>query len=415
MARVVLFTAGTHGDVVPYLGLGRSLTAAGHTVTIAATARFASMVSSAGLAFHELPISDPREVAATEQGQAASRAGFRGMLSATRTAAELMRRPVPAMITAVKEADVVLCTAATSLLAAPIAEAHGLPCVALTLQPTEPTRCHGPALLGGRNLGSWLNKAVPTMFIRLGMRAFAGLIRSVRDDLGLPPAPAPGYRPHELTVLHGISPTVYPRPSDWRAGVDVVGYWWPPELAGDWEPDPALVSFLDCGPAPVYIGFGSMGVGHGERLSEAIRQALQATGQRGIVARGWADLAVDDPNVLMVDDVPHQWLFPRVETVVHHAGAGTTAAALRAGVPTIPVPFGYDQPFWARRLTDLGVAPRALPGKKLADDRLADAMRAALDNPDHRAAATKIADQLRDEDGYAPVVEIVNDLATANL
>lgn len=415
MARVALLTTGTHGDVVPYLGLGQRLTAAGHTVTVGTTGRFASMVTSAGLAFHELPSSDPREVAATEQGQSASRAGFRGTLSATRTAADIMRRPVPAMIAAASQADVVLCTAATSLLAAPIAEAHRLPCVALALQPTEPTRCHGPIMLGGRNLGGWLNRAVPRLFIRLGTRAFTGLIRSVRDQLNLPAVPALGYRPQDLTVLHGISPTVYPRPTDWRPGVDVVGYWWPPQVASDWQPDPALADFLDRGPAPVYIGFGSMGAGHGQRLSKAIQRALHLTGQRAIVSRGWADLAVDAPNVLMVDDVPHQWLFPRVAAVVHHAGAGTTAAGLRAGVPTIPVPFGYDQPFWARRLTDLGVAPHALPGKKLQGNRLADAIRAALDNPTHRDTATDIANHLRDEDGYAPVIETVNNSALANL
>lgn len=410
MARIAVVTMGTHGDVVPYLGLGQRLSAAGHHVTVATTARFGELVTSAGQEFHELPSSDPREVAATDEGRAASRPGMRGMLSAVRTGAQVMRRPLPEMIAAVDDADVVLCTAATSLLAAPIAEARGLPLLVLALQPIEPTRSHGPAVLGGRNLGSRLNHAVPTVFARLGMRAFAGVVRSTRQDLGLSSSPAPSYRAGELTMLHGISPTVYPRPTDWPGRAEVVGYWWPPAPPDGWEPAPELAEFLARGPAPVYVGFGSMGTGRSERLSEAISQALHVTGRRAIVSRGWAELAVDGPDVLTVDDMPHHWLFPQVAAVIHHAGAGATAAGLRAGVPAVPVPFGYDQPFWARRLVDLGVAPRALPADRLRGDQLAAAVQEAVADPGHRRAAASIASTLGAQDGSARVLDLIEQL-----
>jgi UDP:flavonoid glycosyltransferase YjiC (YdhE family) len=410
MVRILILTAGTHGDVVPFLGLGQRLAAAGHEITVGATARFEPAVIAAGLGFHELPISDPREVAASEEGRAGTRAGMKGMLAATRTAAELMRRPLPAMIEAAAYADVVLATTATSLLATPIAEARGVPCLVLTLQPTEPTRTHGPVLLGGRNLGPWLNVAVPRRFIRLGMKMFAGLIRDVRGELGLAAEPSAGYRPEELTVLHGISPTVYPRPADWRPGVDVVGYWWPPTVAEDWTPDPALAEFLERGPAPIYVGFGSMGVTRTEQLSEVVREAVRLTGRRAIVSRGWADLAVEGPEILAVDDVPHGWLFPRVAAVVHHAGAGTTAAGLRAGVPVVPVPFAYDQPFWGRRLRELGVASEVIPAKRLTAVRLAAAIDAA---PDRRPAAAGLAQRIAAEDGAARVLELIETGALA--
>ena len=410
MARIALVTMGTHGDVVPYLGLGQRLSSAGHEMTVATTARFAGLVTAAGLAFHELPAADPREVAAGEQGRAAARGGLRGMLSATRAAAGILRRPVPAMISAIAAADVVLSTS-TSLVAAPIAEAHGRALVSLALQPVVATRSHGPALTGGRNLGPWLNRAVPAAFTRVGMRAFSGLIRDLRRELDLPATPAPGYRPDELTVLHGISPTVYPRPTDWPARADVVGYWWPPAPEAGWEPDTALIDFLDDGPPPVYVGFGSMGSDRAEQVTSVVGATLRATGHRAIVSRGWADLAVDGADVLTVDAVPHSWLFPRVAAVVHHAGAGTTGASLRAGVPVVPVPFGYDQHFWARRLVDLGVAPRSLPARDLRADLLAGALRGALDDRGCRRAAGRIADRLTDEDGAAPVLGRVADLA----
>lgn len=411
MARIVVLTAGSQGDVAPFVGLGQRLTEAGHRVTIATTARFASMVTAAGLPFHELPSTDPREVAAGKEGKAATRAGMRGMLATTRMAAEVMRRPIPAMIEAVADADVVLCTPVTSLLATPIAEARRVGLVVLSLQPTEPTRRHGPLVLGGRNLGPWLNLAAPTLLARLGIRMFTGLVRDLRKDLGLPSAPGPGHQPGEVTVLHGISPTVYPRPSDWRPGVEVVGYWWPPAPAPGWEPTPALAEFLDRDPKPVYIGFGSMGVHHAERIGTAVSRALRLTGLRAIVSRGWAELDLEGPNILMVDDVPHEWLFPRVAAVVHHAGAGTTAAGLRAGVPAVPVPFAYDQPFWARRLVELGVAPRAVPAKHLTAKRLATALNEATDTT-HRDAATAVARRIGEEDGTRRVLELITSLET---
>lgn len=409
MARVVVLTAGSQGDVAPFVGLGQRLTDAGHRVTIATTARFARMVTGAGLLFHELPSTDPREVAASEEGRAATRAGARGMLSAVRAGAEAMRRPIPAMIDAVADADVVLCTPVTSLLATPIAEARRVGLVVLSLQPTEPARRHGPLVLGGRNLGPWLNLAAPKLLARLGIRMFTGLVSDLRKDFGLPSAPGAGYQPGELAVLHGISPTVYPRPSDWRPGVEVVGYWWPPAPAPDWEPTPALAEFLDRDPKPVYIGFGSMGVHHAERIGTAVSQALRRTGHRAVVSRGWAELDIEGPNVLTVDDVPHEWLFPRVAAVVHHAGAGTAAAGLRAGVPAVPIPFAYDQPFWARRLVELGVAPRAVPAKHLSPKRLAAALNTATD-PTHLDAAAAIAARIAEEDGTRRVLELIASL-----
>ena len=152
-----------------------------------------------------------------------------------------------------------------------------------------------------------------------------------------------------------------------------------------------------------------MGAGHGNRLSTAVGHTLRITGHRAIVARGWAELAVDGPDVMVVDEVPHQWLFPRVAAVVHHAGAGTTAAGLRAGVPAIPVPFGYDQPFWARRLVELGVAPRALPARRLDATRLAAAIAAAVTDPARRRTSAAVAKALNGEDGSARVLELITD------
>jgi UDP:flavonoid glycosyltransferase YjiC (YdhE family) len=408
MARIVVLTLGTYGDVAPYVGLGVRLREVGHEVCVAAIEPFRDLVTGAGLAYRALPGADPREIAAGPEGEAAARPGIRGMRTMMRLASEAMRQPVPAMVEAVSEADVVLASMTTTLLAAPIAEARGVPCVFVPLQPTIPTREFGPLTLGGRDLGPWLNTASAGLIARLAVGALAGTRRWLRSELALPDEPSEGHRPGDIPILHGISPTVLPRPRDWRPGVEIAGYWWPP-AATEWAPSPELAAFLADGPPPVYVGFGSVNTPAAQRLAGVVGDALRRTGRRAVVQRGWADLEVAGPDVLSVDEVPHEWLFPRMAAVVHHAGAGTTAAALRAGVPSVPVSFtaNGDQSFWGRRLVRLGAAPAAFSARRLPAAPLAGAITRAATVPVHRRSAEKIAARLADEDGAALVLDTV--------
>ena len=178
----------------------------------------------------------------------------------------------------------------------------------------------------------------------------------------------------------------------------------------DFKPAPELVDFIAAGPTPVYIGFGSMPAADREALSEVIGIALRRSGLRAVVNTGWAGLAPAAGEVLTVSDVPHDWLFPQMAAVVHHAGAGTTAAGLRAGVPSVPVPFMVDQPFWAQRLKGLGVAPEVIPFRKLTADRLAGALTEATGNPEYRRRAGDVAGRLAQEDGAAGVLRVLEQL-----
>ncbi len=168
-----------------------------------------------------------------------------------------------------------------------------------------------------------------------------------------------------------------PRPSDWRPGLDVAGNWWPRHDPADRLPA-ALEDFLAAGPRPVLVGFGSMASGHGERLSELAVRALRGAGLRGILQAGSAGLAAGGDDVLTVGDVPHTLLFPRLAAVVHHGGAGTSAAALRAGVPAVTVPVAADQPFWAGRLAALGAATDPIPFRSPTAERLAARLHQAV-------------------------------------
>jgi sterol 3beta-glucosyltransferase len=179
-----------------------------------------------------------------------------------------------------------------------------------------------------------------------------------------------------------------------------------------WQPPAALDAFLESGPAPVYIGFGSMGSRDPEQTAKLVLEAVKKTGQRAILQSGWGGLKADQlPNdVHLIGQTPHHWLFPKMAAVVHHGGAGTTAAGLRAGVPTTLIPFFGDQPFWGERVARLGVGTKPIPRKQLTSDNLAQAIQTSTQNSSIRQAATRIGEKIRAEDGIAKFVQALEQI-----
>jgi UDP:flavonoid glycosyltransferase YjiC (YdhE family) len=230
--------------------------------------------------------------------------------------------------------------------------------------------------------------------------------------LGLPAAPFWGPynadRVHHYPILYGYSPSVIPPPPDWDKNIHVTGYWFL-DPAADWTPPSALMEFLQAGSSPVYVGFGSMSSRKPEETADLVLQALARTRQRAILLSGWGGLRKADlpSSVLMVDSIPFSWLFPRVAAVVHHGGAGTTAAGLRAGVPSVVIPFFGDQPFWGQRIAELGVGPAPIPRQKLTVERLAQAIQKAVTDQTMRQCAAHLGAKIQAEDGIARAVAIV--------
>jgi UDP:flavonoid glycosyltransferase YjiC (YdhE family) len=214
--------------------------------------------------------------------------------------------------------------------------------------------------------------------------------------------------------LYGFSTHVVPRPTDWDESVHVTGYWFL-EGSADWHPPDELAAFLTSGPPPVYVGFGSMGALESGDTAGIVLEALRLAGQRGVVLTGAGEgIRHKTPdNILAVGTVPHDWLFPRVAAVVHHGGAGTTAAGLRAGVPSVLVPVFADQPFWGRRVADLGVGPEPIPHCRLAAERLARAIGLAVSDEPMRRRAAELGRAIRAEDGVSRAVRLVPSLTQA--
>jgi UDP:flavonoid glycosyltransferase YjiC (YdhE family) len=311
--------------------------------------------------------------------------------------------------------DVLLLTPLSELAGHPLAEAMGIPSIGVRMQPLSATAAYPPTVLGAWSAGSRGNRMAANAGAQIIDRLYGGVVAGFRKDLGLPKLPTRALRRHRTKanwpILHGYSPIVVPRPTDWRAGLDVVGYWWPAPT--DWQPPEALTDFLAAGAAPVFIGLGSTVVTErrAEHLADVIADALRQAGVRGVVQSGWAGLDVSGDDVLVIGEAPHDWLFPQMAAVAHHCGAGTTAAALRAGVPTIamPGPAG-DQPFWARRLHELGASTPPIAQRKLTTDRLAAAIRIAVTDHQIRDATSQLAGRIGSENGAARVVAAVENL-----
>ncbi|MEV6015442.1 MULTISPECIES: glycosyltransferase [unclassified Streptomyces] len=402
-------TAGSRGDVAPFTGLGHGLVRAGHEVTLVTHGCFADLVAGSGVNFHALPV-DPRAELDSERGRRLHRSvtGAGKIFRLAELARSLAGRLTGDMIAAARSSDALLLSGSLGPLGHCVAEGLGLPSMGVHLQPLAPTREFTPPVAGVRSWGPAVNRAAGYGVNLAVERVFARTVRDLRGQFGLPPlGPVAARRARERgawPVHHGFSPLVVPRPRDWRPGLDVGGYWWPYD-GEDARLPPALSDFLDAGPAPVFVGLGSATVPDPGRLSGEIVRALRAAGLRGVIQRGWGGLHATGEDMFTVGEVPHSVLFPRMAAVVHHAGAGTTAAGLRAGVPAVPVPVQFDEGFWAGRLVALGVAPGVLSPRGLRAEGLAPALVRATTDPAFRRNARDLAERLRAEDGVAPVAE----------
>ncbi len=412
--RITLIAVGTRGDVQPILALALGLKAAGMDVNFATHGNFESFVTRHGLPFSPLA-GNPQELIHTDVVQGWL-AGGRNPIEFARhfvkIAENLVQDVTRDTLAACQGTDAIIFTA-LGAAAFDVGEAMNVPVMGAGLQPITPTRAYPPMLSPvDVQLGSLANLLGHHAMLNLFYRPVAHHIKKWRKELGLKPhgfrGPFKRLYQERMPILYGYSPSVLPQPSDWPDWHRVTGYWFLDELQ-TWQPPADLLDFLAAGPPPVYVGFGSMSPRDPAMATEMVVEALQLAGQRGILLSGWAGLNKADlpDSIFQIDAAPHDWLFPKMAAVVHHGGAGTTAAGLRAGVPTVTTPFFSDQPFWGQRVRDLGVGPAPLPQKRMTAKRLAATMRRAVTDPGMRQRAAAIGAAIRQEDGVATAVSYI--------
>lgn len=219
-----------------------------------------------------------------------------------------------------------------------------------------------------------------------------------------------------VPVLYAYSPTVVPVPPDYPAHAHVTGYWFPDSPTPPPIPT-GLQDFVHAGPPPIYIGFGSMGFGrHAAERGQTVARAVAEAGLRAVVATGWGGLAVTpSERIFVVDQVPHDWLFPRTAAVVHHGGAGTTAAGLRAGRPTLICPVVGDQGFWGERIRDLRLGPAPLPARRLTVNGLTRRLLDLTSTNQYQEHCAAVSRQLATENGVANAVRVIENVTPTHM
>lgn len=387
--RIAIVANDTRGGVEPYAALALRLKARGHEPRLIAPADFASLVEGSGIPFAGLTGNAQDDV------RGATEASQRGPIASMRiVAAELgsrIRTWTRETLDAADGVQVLTGGVGGMVVGRGVADKLGVPFVPAHLQPIDaPTSAYPgvlmpglrPNILGHRltSLAVWTPFAKAMADARRDVLALSG--RSTAT-LGQP-------------SLYAISPSVLTVP-----GADhfTTGYWFAGSNAG-WHPSPELEQFVARGPA-VSIGFGSMTSRDPAALTTVVLDAVRSAGVRAVLLSGWGGLsaAVQGDDVLVQDSLPHEWLFPRMSAVVHHGGAGTTAAGLRAGVPNVVVPFTVDQPFWGDRVAALGAGPRPIAQRGLTSAKLAQALTEALESSSIRARAHELGARIGAEDG----------------
>jgi UDP:flavonoid glycosyltransferase YjiC (YdhE family) len=414
--RIGIIAIGSRGDVQPYVALGKGFRRAGYEVRLLTHGTFANMVRKAGLECVEigddLGLVIERTTREAGSGERPGQFAFRSRL--LRMARPLLREWAERSWQATQDTDALLMSFLGGYIGVPLAHKRGIPAFAAYVFPVSPTR-EFPGM-AFPPVPAWLAPARPAY-----NRLSAALVEWLRWPLSQAVigkviqdafdrefrSPRTMMRQVQTPIFYGFSEQVLPRPADWPDRCHVTGYWFL-DTPLDWQPPGDLQAFLRSGPPPVFVGFGSMGSANAQRLLELVVSALGRCEQRGILltGAGAGSLAPLPETIFALDTVPHDWLFPQVAAVVHHGGAGTTGAGLRAGLPSLLLPFLSDQYFWGRQISERGLGPRPIPHNDLTIEGLAQAITLMITDQTMRQRAAEAGEQIRAEDGVDNVVRL---------
>lgn len=403
--RVTFLALGSTGDILPYATLAKALKDAGYRPTFVTTEDYRPMLDRLGLAGRFVP-GDAQETIAQ------AGADTRRLMLAFAELSRAMPSILDPSVSWLRESRAIINQLPIGLYGFDLAERLAIRHIQAAVIPLTAT-AEFP-MMGWPTTFSFLpgyNKLGYQAYERLTWLTMRRTINRWRtEQLHLPPVSGSTYlkRLRRRPLLYGFSGQVIPRPSDWPEHVRLTGYWFPIDDA--WQPPESLIRFLRAGPAPMFVGFGSMPVTEPQAVTKMIVDACRAAGVRAIVQAGWAGLGEGDmpETIYRLDYAPYSWLFPRVAAVLHHGGSGTTAAGLRAGAPGMVAPFTFDQEFWGGRLADLGVGLPPIALRKLSVAGLAESMIRLATDEGLKTRATELGRRLREEDGLSVAVEWIH-------
>lgn len=404
--HIVIQTLGTRGDVDPFVALAQRLLDAGHTVRLAAGAEHEAAAGRVSF----VPLSlDVQRLLASPVGSGAL-GSLRGALRAAREVRPVMRTVLDECWSAARDAEFLVFH--PKIIAGPhIAEKLGIPAmVALPIPALTPIGAFPTPLFRWPDLSGPTNRLSHRLLLAASQHAYAGMIDDWRAKvLGLPSMNSVGTSSRavlgrSIPRLYAFSEALMPWPLDWTDDDHVTGYWFADGEPSS-DPPPDVRRFIEEGPKPIYVGFGSMVSGDATARTNMVIEALANACLRGVLGIGWGGLKRTDApdHVHFVESVQHDWLFPRMEAVVHHGGSGTTHNGLRHGRPTLICPLFGDQPFWGDRIAKLGLGPQPLALRHMTLAKLSDALIDLCGNSAYGPNAAAIQERMAAEDPSAPV------------
>lgn len=408
--KIAIFSYGSRGDFEPFLALAVGLQKANHTVILAAPYRFADFAARYQVPFAPLP-GDPEEV--SKMINDAGGNVFLAVKSIRDFVFSVTAEVSRASFAAAEGADLLVHSFLFTTGMHSWAREHALPDISVQIFPVfAPTSAFPNVAFAQVPPGpiSYLTHWLTDQIMWFGGNSGYKPAQPAHPEISYPSKlywPFSDSRERLRTpLLFAYSPSVLPRPVEWGADVHVPGYFF---LDDDsFQPPEALSHFLQAGPPPICVTFGSMINRQAKQIQEIIIEALHIRNERAVFLAGWGNPqdGISSEQLLYLDDVPHGWLFPHCKASIHHGGAGTTAASLRAGIPTLILPHAVDQPFWGRRIQILGIGPAPIPVKSLTLSRLLAAMD-ELEKPAILLKAQAMSRKIQSENGLEVAIRLI--------
>ncbi|KAG2179075.1 hypothetical protein INT43_001925, partial [Umbelopsis isabellina] len=426
-------TIGTRGDVQPYIALCKGLMAKGHRCRIATHDEYKEWIEEHQIEFCSVG-GDPGELMRIcvengfftmnfiREGLKLFSTWFEGLLQASWTACQ---------------GTDVLIESPSAMIGVHMAEKLEIPYFRAFPMPWTRTRSFPhPFATPNTPKGRIYNDMTYVLIDHIMWRGTSTQINNFRRQvLQLPATTFEKLQMWRVPFLYCFSPSIVPSPLDWMDWVHCTGYWFLDNPQTNWQPDEKLLEFLnnenDQRPI-IYVGFGSIIVPDPDEITKVISESVLKAGVRAIISKGWSSRLQDKAHgletneasiqnrktheeslqvqndhpgsIFWVKSVPHDWLFPKMSGVVHHGGAGTTAAGLRAGVPTIVKPFFGDQFFWGERLEEMGIG---LCIKNLTIDDLANAIKLITTDESMKKTSRLVGEKIRAENGVNTAIQCI--------
>ncbi|MFN8579124.1 MAG: glycosyltransferase [Candidatus Sericytochromatia bacterium] len=415
--NISIITLGSRGDVQPYLALGLGLKEQGFNVKLLANENFKEFISDFNIDFHPIR-GNVHELVNSEAGKDLLESGYsiKFIKKFTNIMSEYFDNFFDDMLEGTKGTDFIIFSP-LCFVAQQVAEYLGVKSMTANLQPFNRTN-ELPSFMFPETF-SFIPKYNLMTHLVFEQAVWQSVRHTVNKNIVKKlNRPKIGFwgRRNELEklkfpMIYGFSKYIIKRPNDWNKNHKITGYWFL-DTQKNFKPEKELLKFLDTDKKIIYAGFGSMVNRNPEETSNMIIKSIKGLNVKLIIMTGWGGLSISDnyEDIHVVNQIPHDWIFPKINAVIHHCGAGTTSATLRAGIPSISVPFFGDQPFWSNQIYKLGLSTKPINRKDLNSSNLREAIIESIANDNLINRAKIISKKINSENGISNAVETIKQI-----